>query len=110
MLPGHSLNGDAAWAFIEWVESFDIAKERALLGGAPTRSDVFRDPDVLAKYPHYSEVEKIVGDAIMFPMQSRAPQIIEVLGRVISETIAGSMTAEAAIQELITECENLADK
>lgn len=109
-IPKSSPNPDAAWAFIEWVESFDIAKERALLGGAPTRSDVFRDPDVLAKYPHYSEVEKIVGDAIMFPMQSRAPQIIEVLGRVISETIAGSMTAEAAIQELITECENLADK
>jgi hypothetical protein len=55
-------------------------------------------------------VEKIVGDSIMFPMQSRAPQIVEVLGRVISETIAGSMTSEAAIQELITESKNLADK
>ena len=109
-IPNSSANPDAAWAFIEWVESFDIAKERALLGGAPTRSDVFQDKDVLAKYPHYSDVEKIVGDSVMFPMQSRAPQIVEVLGRVISETIAGSMTSEAAIQELITECENLRDK
>ncbi len=109
-IPNSSANPDAAWAFIEWVESFDIAKERALLGGAPTRADVFQDPDVLAKYPHYKDVEKIVGDSIMFPMQSRAPQIVEVLGRVISETIAGSMTSEAAIQELITESNNLADK
>lgn len=109
-IPKSSPNPDAAWAFIEWVESFDIAKERALLGGAPTRTDVFQDKDVLAKYPHYSDVEKIVGDAIMFPMQSRAPQIVEVLGRVISETIAGSMTSDQAIQELIKECNNLADK
>lgn len=109
-IPKSSPNPDAAWAFIEWVESFDIAKERALLGGAPTRTDVFQDKDVLAKYPHYSAVEKIVGDSIMFPMQSRAPQIVEVLGRVISETIAGSMTSDQAIQELIKESNNLADK
>lgn len=109
-IPKSSANPDAAWAFIEWVESFDIAKERALMGGAPTRSDVFKDKDVLEKYPHYSDVEIIVGDSIMFPMQSRAPQIVEVLGRVISETVAGSMTSEAAIQELITELNNLADK
>jgi len=109
-IPNSSPNPDAAWAFIEWVESFDIAKERALLGGAPTRTDVFRDNDVLAKYPHYKDVEKIVGDAIMFPMQSRAPQIVEVLGRVISETVAGTMTSSQAIQELIKESNNLADK
>ncbi len=109
-IPNSSPNPDAAWAFMEWVESFEIAKERALLGGAPTRADVFEDADVLAKYPHYKDVEKIVGDSIMFPMQSRAPQIVEVLGRVISETIAGSMTSEAAIAELKTECINLADK
>jgi multiple sugar transport system substrate-binding protein len=109
-IPKSSPNVDAAWAFIEWVESFDIAKERALMGGAPTRSDVFQDPSVLAKYPHYKDIEKIVADSIMFPMQSRAPQIIEVLGRVISETIAGSITSDVAIQQLITEAESLADK
>ncbi len=109
-IPKSSPNPDAAWAFIEWVESFAVAKERALKGGAPTRSDVFQDADVLAKYPHYSDVEKIVADSIMFPMQSRAPQIVEVLGRVISETVAGSITSEEAIQQLITEANNLADK
>lgn len=108
-IPNSSPNPDAAWAFIEWVESFPVAKERAMLGGAPTRTDVFGDKDVLAKYPHYSDVEKIVGDSVMFPMQSRAPQIVEVLGRVISETIAGSMTSQAAIQELIAQAKELKD-
>jgi len=108
-IPVSSPNPDAAWAFIEWVESFPIAKERALLGGAPARIDVFRDAEVLAKYPHYSEVEQIVGEAIPFPIMSRSPQVVEVLGRVISETVAGSKTPEEALNEAAEELATLID-
>jgi len=108
-IPVSSPNYDAAWKFIEWVESYPIAKERALLGGAPTRLDVFQDAEVLAKYPHYSEVEKIVGEAIMFPNMTRSPQIVEVLGRVISEVVTGSKEPADAVKELGVELEKLAD-
>ncbi len=109
-IPVSSPNPDAAWAFIEWVESFEVAKERALLGGAPARIDVFEDADVLAKYPHYSEVEKIVGEAIPFPIMSRSPQVVEVLGRVISEAVAGSKTVTDALNEAAEELKGLVDK
>jgi ABC-type glycerol-3-phosphate transport system substrate-binding protein len=109
-IPVSSPNPDAAWAFIEWVESFPIAKERALMGGAPARADVFEDPDVLAKYPHYSEVEQIVGEAIPFPIMSRSPQVVEVLGRVISETVAGTKTPQQALDEAAAELSTLVDE
>jgi len=109
-IPVSSPNPDAAWAFIEWVESFPIAKERALMGGAPARVDVFEDPDVLAKYPHYSEVEQIVGEAIPFPIMSRSPQVVEVLGRVISETVAGTKTPQQALDEAAAELSTLVDE
>ncbi|HZW05092.1 MAG TPA: extracellular solute-binding protein [Anaerolineaceae bacterium] len=109
-IPNSSPNPDAAWAFFEWVESFEIAKERALLGGAPTRHDVFADADVLAKYAHYSEVEQIVGEAIMFPILSRAPQVVEVLGIAISGVTSGETTVEAALETAAAELENLKDK
>ena len=108
-IPISSPNPDAAWAFIEWVESFPVAKERALLGGAPARQDVFQDADVLAKYPHYSEVEKIVGEAIAFPILSRSPQVVEVLGRAISEAVAGSKSIEDALNEAAEELKTLVD-
>lgn len=108
-IPASSPNPDAAWAFIEWVESFPVAKQRALLGGAPARADVFRDADVLAKYPHYSEVEKIVGEAIPFPIMSRSPQVVEVLGRVISEAVAGTKTPQQALDEAAAELSTLTD-
>jgi len=108
-IPVSSPNPEAAWAFIDWVESFEIAKERALLGGAPARSDVFEDADVLAKYPHYSEVEQIVGESIEFPIMSRSPQVVEVLGRVLSEAVAGSKTIEDALNEAAEELKTLVD-
>jgi multiple sugar transport system substrate-binding protein len=109
-IPKSSPNPDAAWAFIEWVESFPVAKERALLGGAPARADVFQDPEVLAKYPYYSEVEKIVGEAIEFPIMTRSPQVVEVLGRAISETVAGTKEPKQALDEAAAELETLVDK
>lgn len=108
-IPTSSPNPDAAWAFFEWVESFEIAKERALLGGAPTRHDVFSDAEVLEKYPHYAEVEQIVGEAIMFPILSRAPQVVEVLGIAISSVTSGETTVEAALETAAAELENLKD-
>ncbi len=108
-IPVSSPNPEAAWAFIEWVESFEIAKERALLGGAPARADVFEDMDVLLKYPHYSEVEQIVGEAIPFPIMSRSPQVVEELGRAISEAVAGSKTVVDALNELAEILKGLVD-
>ena len=37
-IPNSSPNPEAAWTFLKWIESPEIAKERALLGGSPTRS------------------------------------------------------------------------
>jgi ABC-type glycerol-3-phosphate transport system substrate-binding protein len=109
-IPNSSPNPEAAWAFIEWVESFPIAKERALMGGAPARADVFEDADVLAKFPHYSEVEQIVGEAVEFPIMTRSPQVVEVLGRVLSEAVTGSKTPEDALNEAAGELATLTDQ
>jgi len=108
-IPNSSPNADAAWTFIEWVESFPIAKARALAGGAPAREDVFDDPDVLAAFPYYTEVKQIVGEAIEFPILSRSPQVVEVLGRVLSEAVTGSKTPQEALDEAAAELAELVD-
>jgi multiple sugar transport system substrate-binding protein len=109
-IPNSSPNPDAAWAFIEWVESFPVAKERALSGGAPTRSDVFSDPDVIDAYPYYQEVEQIVGEAIPFPIMSRSPQVVEVLGRELSEVVAGAKSPDQAMNAAADELAQLTDQ
>lgn len=95
-IPSNSGQKDAAWQFIEWVESAEIVKQRALQGHAPTRIDAFEDPDVLALYPYYANVLQIVESARSVPLFAFTAQMEEDLGREISEASAGSKTPEAA--------------
>src|SRR3546814_1293259 len=59
-IPKSSPAPDAGWEFLKWVESAEITKERALAGGAPTRSGLFDDPQVNAKYPYYPALENLL--------------------------------------------------
>jgi ABC-type glycerol-3-phosphate transport system substrate-binding protein len=88
-IPTSSPNKEAAWKFISWVESFPIAKKRALAGGAPTRRDVFVDAEVAAKYPWYPQVSEILKSAKPVPEFTYSTQMIEVVGRELSLMIGG---------------------
>ncbi len=88
-IPVSSPNKEAAWKFISWVESYPIAKKRALAGGAPTRKDVFLDPQVAAKYPWYPLVSDILASAKPVPEFTYSTQMIEVVGRELSLMIGG---------------------
>ena len=77
------------------MESFPIAKKRALAGGAPTRSDVFVDRDVVAKYPHYPRVYAILKTAKPVPEFTYSTQMIEVVGRELSLMIGGKSVTKA---------------
>ena len=44
---------DAAWAFITFMTSKAKAKEYVLLGGVPTRTSVYQDPELIARDPSY---------------------------------------------------------
>jgi len=90
---------EEVWEFIKWVESKEIAIKRAVMGGAPTRYDAFRDPQVLANWPWYAEVEKIAEDAKPVPEFTYSTQMIEVLGRELSLAVSGQKTVKAALDE-----------
>jgi multiple sugar transport system substrate-binding protein len=94
-IPKSSPNKEAAWKFITWVESFDIAKKRALEGGAPTRSDVFTDPQVVAKFPWYPQVMDILKTAKPVPEFTYSSQMIEVVGRELSLIMEGKDVKQA---------------
>ncbi|MBK1663043.1 ABC transporter substrate-binding protein [Rhodospirillum rubrum] len=109
-IPKSSPNPDAAWKFLSWVESFPIAKARALQGGAPTRSDVFDDAEVLAKYPYYRDLKRLLERSHNFPTFTYTPQFVEILGRELSLAVAKEKTSEAALATIASEFDALALK
>jgi len=101
---------DAAWQFIEWVQSKDVSVKRALQGHAPVRSDVFSDPAVLAKYPFYAQAGEIVASGKSFPVFTYSPQYEDVLGTQISLSASGDTPVDAAIKASAKGLEDLLAK
>ena len=106
-IPHNAPNKEAAWQFLAWVESFKVAKARALDGGCPTRADIFSDPDLLAKFPHYNTVLDVMAHSKMFPQLVEANQLIEILGRELSEAVSGNKTSQAALDTVAEEMKRM---
>ena len=109
-IPKSSPNADAAWKFLKWVESPAIAKKRALQGGSPTRTDVFDDAEVNAKYPYAKALKEMLLTSHNFPVFTYTPQLVEVLGRELSLAVAGEKKPAEALAAIETEMTELAKK
>lgn len=102
-IPHNAADKEASWKFLQWVESADVCKARAMDGGSPTRSDVMSDATVLATCPYLDTVKTIMENSKMIPIMEDAPQLIEVLGRELSEAVTGAKTAQQALDTLAAE-------
>lgn len=80
---------EAAWKFIEWVQSKKVSVDRALEGHAPVRSDVYTDEAVLKKYPFYKTGLDVVASGKAFPIFSYSAQYEDVLGAQLSLVAGG---------------------
>jgi ABC-type glycerol-3-phosphate transport system substrate-binding protein len=98
-IPKSAPNPDAAWEFIKWVESPEIAKKRAMLGGAATRLDVLEDPEVLAAFPFQEKIREWLKTGKPFPIVCRSQEIIDTLSLNVSEALAGTKDPQAAMDE-----------
>ncbi|MCX7888274.1 MAG: extracellular solute-binding protein [Rhodobacteraceae bacterium] len=87
----------AAWAFIEWVQSPEIVKARALAGHAPVQTAAFEDAEVLAKFPYYADAGKVVAAGKSFPIFTYTAQYEDVLGTQLSLAASGQATVEEAL-------------
>ena len=61
------------------------------------RSDVFGDEEVLAAWPYYEDALNLIANAKALPRTPELPQILEILGRELSEAVAGSKTPKEAL-------------
>ncbi len=87
----------AAWAFIEWVQSPEIVKARALQGHAPVQTAAFQDAEVLAKFPYYADAGQVVAAGKSFPIFTYSAQYEDVLGTQLSMAASGQARIEDAL-------------
>ena len=100
----------AAWTFIQWVQSKKVETERALQGHAPVRTDVYSDPAVLAKFPYYQTAQQVVAGGKSFPIFTYSAQYEDVLGTQLSQAAGGSGNTDGALAAAATQLETLMKK
>lgn len=101
---------EAAWTFIQWVQSKKVATARALEGHAPVRADVYNDPAVLAKYPYYRTAQEVVAKGKSFPIFAYSAQYEDVLGTQLSQVAGGKGSVDQALAESAEQLEKLLKK
>lgn len=102
-LPVSSPNPDAGWEFIRWVESPDVVMRRALLGHLPTQQAPYENEEVLTNYPWLPQAGEWITTGKGLPAITKQTQLVEIVGRRLSEAVAGTPVQEAmdaAAQEL----------
>ena len=68
MVCKYSKNPDVAADLVKFLCSPEIQKKRAIdLGQLPTRPDLYKDPDVLAKNPWYKNAVEVLNNAVARP-------------------------------------------
>lgn len=97
-IPKSSPNVEAAWQFINWVESHDIAKKRAILGNAMTQTALFTDPDVVAVRPEAPSLEALVATANPFPVFTYTVEFVEAVGREANLAASGQKDPKEAAE------------
>jgi multiple sugar transport system substrate-binding protein len=105
-LPVSSPNPDAGWEFITWVESPEIAMRRALAGAVPAQEAPYENEEFLAEYPWMPQAKEMIASGEGLPAVTKQAQLVEIMGRHLSEVVSGGVTAregmDAAAEELQT--------
>lgn len=112
-IAGNTDNADAAWEFISWVTSPEIAKQRVIAGGAPTRMSVLDDPEVWEQgygQHYYETVAAILEDAEPLASGPNAEEVISVVGTHLNAAVAGQESVDEAISAAADEAQQVFDQ
>ncbi|RZM82311.1 ABC transporter substrate-binding protein [Leptolyngbya iicbica] len=89
---------EEAWEVVDFFTSRQGQKQFALeYAYVPSRRDLFTDPDILAKFPHYEQLLEVAETTVPRPPIGQYAQLSDILQRYLSSALTDQMTPEAAM-------------
>lgn len=99
---------DAALRVAQFYASADAQRISTLENGyLPTRKSLYADPEIVAKYSYFPQLQQVVNRAVLRPPVAQYAQASDILQRYLSAAITDRLTPEAAMQEAAKETRNL---
>jgi multiple sugar transport system substrate-binding protein len=98
-IPREAKNPESAMDFLLWATSAEQMKLSAQRGNPPTRKSVFRDPELLAKFPSYPAQLSSLESSRPRPRTPLWNEIENAFGIYLSKANSGELTAEDAMNQ-----------
>jgi len=101
-VPANAAQKDAAWKFISWISSPEVAIKRAIAGGAPARTSVLNNPEVWKEgfgKNYYTTLTRILKNAEPLSSGNHAEELIDIVGTELSAAVSGQKTAQQALDD-----------
>ncbi|MEH2326899.1 MAG: ABC transporter substrate-binding protein [Nostoc sp.] len=103
-----SQHPEEAWKAIQYFTSREAQRRFILSAGyVPSRRELFTDPEIVAKYPHYPQLLAVVDNAVLRPPIAQYAQTSDILQRYLSAALSGRMNSEQAMQAAAAETRRL---
>lgn len=99
---------EQAWRVIQYMTSEETMRKIVLATGLlPSYVSLFKDPAIVAKYPHFPPLLEAVKKSVLRPPIGQYAQASDVLQRYLSATFTGRMSAEEAMKAAAKETRNI---
>lgn len=98
-IPKAARNAEASFDFLLWATSAVELRKSALRGNPPTRTSVFNDPELKAKYPSYPVQLKSLETSRPRPRTPLWNEIENAFGIFLSKANSGELAPEAAMNQ-----------
>ena len=99
-----SKHPEEAWKAIKYFTSEEAQRKFVLEAGfVPSRRSLFLDPQIVAKYPHYPELLKVVDKAVLRPPIAQYAQASDILQRYLSSALTNRITPSEAMKKAASE-------
>jgi multiple sugar transport system substrate-binding protein len=104
-----SKHPEEAWKAIEYFTRMAPQRRFTLeTGSISSRRDLFADPQIIAKYPHYPKFQKVVESAVLRPSIAQYAQASDILQRYLNAAISNpQLSAEQAMKSAANETRSL---
>lgn len=99
---------EAAWKAIQYFTSREAQRRFILQAGyVPSRRELFTDPEIVAKYPHFPQLLEVVQKAVLRPPIAQYAQASDILQRYLSAVLTNRMSPERAMKAAAQETRRL---
>ncbi|MGB5963324.1 MAG: ABC transporter substrate-binding protein [Coleofasciculaceae cyanobacterium] len=99
-----SKHPEQAWKAIEYFTSTEALRPFIIKTGyLPSRKELFIDPEILSKYPHYLQLLKVVENTVLRPPIPQYAQVSDILQRYLSAAFTNQLSPEQAMKSAARE-------